>query len=128
MKTVDWFEDVLGFHKAVGQPIGEKPSFPPQHRTEFRLRFLREELDELETAIDDDDLVEAVDAITDIVYVAVGMAVECGVDLRPVWDEVQQTNMAKVGGPIREDGKQLKPEGWTPPNIQQAIAKGKLLK
>lgn len=61
---------------------------------------------------------EMIDALCDILYVTFGAAVAMGVDLDPFFAEVQRANMAKAGGPVREDGKRLKPPGWTPPDIK----------
>lgn len=63
------------------------------------------------------DLPKAMDAVADLVYVALGAAVTFGVHLGPIWTEVQRTNMAKEGGAVREDGKILKPPGWQPPDV-----------
>lgn len=63
------------------------------------------------------DAPETLDGLCDLLVVTYGMAVEMGVDLEPFFDEVHRTNMAKVGGPTREDGKRLRPPGWVPPDI-----------
>lgn len=60
--------------------------------------------------------------IIDLLVVTVGAGVEMGATLSPFWDEVQRANISKVGGPVRGDGKQLKPEGWKPPNIERILA------
>ncbi len=73
-----------------------------------------------ETDVDFD--IEAVaDGIADSIYVLVGAALAFGIPLDRVWSEVQRANMAKLGGTRREDGKILKPEGWQPPRIHEAI-------
>ncbi len=112
--------DVASFHLALDIPIGETPAI---RRPELRARLIEEEALETVTAIRLGDLVEAVDGLCDLLCVAYGAALEFGVDLRPFWDEVHRTNMAKQGGPVREDGKRLKPEGWTPPDIAGLLAK-----
>ena len=66
-------------------------------------------------------LAEIADGIADLVYVAIGTASTLGIDMEPVWEEVQLSNMAKVNGPVRPDGKRLKPEGWQPPQIERVI-------
>lgn len=91
----------------------------------LRCQALELELDEikgrLQVIIEDLpvrlDLPGAADALADIAYVAEGANLEFGIDSGPVLDEVHGANMAKVGGPIREDGKRLKPPGWQPPDI-----------
>ena len=69
------------------------------------------------------DLVEAIDGLCDIAVVTYGTAEDIGVDLEPFFDEVMRSNFAKVGGPVREDGKHLKPPGWTSPDIAGVLAK-----
>jgi len=105
---------VAEFHRALDIPIGDTPEL---RRKELRLGVISEEYVELCEAIEADDMVEAIDALCDLLYVIYGAAVEWGVDLEPFFQEVHRTNMNKVGGPTRADGKRLKPEGWQPPNI-----------
>lgn len=64
------------------------------------------------------DLPALVDATVDLDYVVEGLRVRLGVDGDPIWTAVHAANMAKRTGPIREDGKRLKPEGWTPPDVE----------
>lgn len=68
-----------------------------------------------------DVLVEVADGLADLIYVCLYTANAYGIDMEPVWNEVQRTNMAKKGGPIREDGKAMKPTGWEPPNIKAIL-------
>lgn len=70
---------------------------------------------------DKPDLVEVIDGLCDLIYVAYGAAIRSGVDLEPFFLEVHRSNMNKVGGGIREDGKIIKPEGWEAPNIAQIL-------
>lgn len=67
------------------------------------------------------DLAEAIDGLCDGLVVHYGTAVTLGVDLEPFFDEVNRTNSAKVGGPVRADGKRLKPPGWQPPRIREML-------
>lgn len=69
------------------------------------------------------DLPELADAWGDIDYVVEGARLEFGVDGVPIAAEIHRANMAKVGGPVRGDGKRLKPPGWTPPDIESVLAK-----
>ena len=71
----------------------------------------------------DVDLVEVADALGDSDYVNEGARLEFGINGLPVAEEIQRSNMAKVGGPVREDGKRLKPPGWTPPDIAEVLRK-----
>ena len=92
---------------------------------EMRFSLIEEELDELKEAYSEGDFIETVDALADLVYVSYGAAATIGVDLDDVLEEVHRSNMAKLddnGNPIlREDGKILKPEGWTPPDISGVL-------
>ncbi len=71
-------------------------------------------------------MVAVADGIIDSIYVLIGMGGEMGLDLAEVWRRVHLANMAKAGGPVREDGKRLKPEGWVPPDVEGAIFKDKV--
>lgn len=118
--------DVRAFHQATGTPVLNKPDFPSSDRIDLRNRLLDEELTEYAEAIEHDDIVELADAIADCIYILVGTALEFGIPLDRVWAEVQRSNMAKVDPATgkacrREDGKILKPEGWTPPDIEKAL-------
>jgi predicted HAD superfamily Cof-like phosphohydrolase len=111
--------DVADFHAAMEIPIGQTPAL---RRVELRMSLLGEELAEISRAVNRKDLVGAIDGLCDLVYVAYGAAVEWGIDLKPFWDEVHKANMAKTGGAKRADGKQLKPAGWKPPDIERILA------
>jgi predicted HAD superfamily Cof-like phosphohydrolase len=118
--------DLRAFHTACATPILTSPQFPTQDRIDLRDRLLKEEVKELDDAVVARDLVEVADALGDIIYIAVGTALEFGIPLDRVWAEIQRSNMAKVDpatGVVkkRADGKILKPEGWTPPDIAGAL-------
>jgi Uncharacterized protein conserved in bacteria len=115
-----WQEDVLEFHKEMDQTIGQSPAIRDK---ELRKRLIREEAKELLEAIEKDDLVKAIDAMCDLIYVVNGAAVAFGVNLQPFWEEVHRTNMAKKDGPIDANGKKLKPEDWSPPDIKGILQK-----
>ncbi len=129
MKFQDRMQKAIGeFHATIGQPIGD-PASPQLADYELRIKLIEEEAKETCDAIRDNDLIGAIDGVCDLVYVAIGAMVQAGIDLQPFFDEVHRTNMAKSGGPLREDGKRLKPPGWAPPDIagilrqQVALAK-----
>jgi predicted HAD superfamily Cof-like phosphohydrolase len=107
--------DILELHEALNLGVGE---YPRIRRPDLRISLIKEESKELCTAINEGDLVAAIDGMCDLIVVTYGTAVQFGIDLKPFWNEVQRTNLAKVGGPVREDGKVLKPPGWTPPDIE----------
>lgn len=120
-------QDVLAFAEATGDCLvaNRDPHPPGLTRRLTRLRLLREEVRELEDATDANDLEEVADAYADIVYIVLGSAIaHFGVErFARVWREVQRANMAKFvnGVKMRPDGKILKPEGWTPPDIAGAL-------
>jgi predicted HAD superfamily Cof-like phosphohydrolase len=115
-------EQVEDFHRAMEIPIGRDPLLLTGDRARLRISLINEEADEFAHALLNEDMLEQIDALCDLLYVTFGAAVELGVDLEPFFDEVQKANMAKVGGVKRADGKQLKPEGWLPPNHKMIFA------
>lgn len=95
---------VLEFHHTYGAEIGETVRELPAERVELRIGLIEEEfVKELIPALRSGDLVESVDAAIDILYVTFGLLVEMGVDAEPIFDEVQRSNMSKLG----EDGKPI---------------------
>ena len=113
------FKDIDRFHTACDQ----EPS--PENYSMY-LGLIKEEYDELITAIFDDDKVEQLDALVDILVVTMGAIRAGGFDGAGAWREVMATNFAKIDretGKVhkREDGKVLKPEGWTPPNLSPYV-------
>lgn len=113
--------DVSEFHRVMDVPICRYPEFPNERRIDLRKDLIDEEYNELLISIANRDIVETADAMVDLIYVIVGAAIEFGIPLAEVWDEVQRANMAKQGGPTRADGKKLKPAGWTPPDVARII-------
>lgn len=111
---------VRAFHLAMDAGAPAAPSlegFPGP----LRVALIDEEAAEFARAVADGDVVEMIDALCDLLYVTYGAAVSLGVDLEPFFDEVHRSNMAKVDGPVREDGKRLKPLGWQPPRIREIL-------
>lgn len=123
----DWFADVMEFHKEMDLLIGTTPKRPSPKIEGLRFALEEEEFAEMLRAVGNGDVPEMAKEIVDLIYVLIGRAVSYGIDLRPVWDAVQKANMAKVGGPIREDGKRLKPPGWEPPDIKGILERQKSL-
>lgn len=119
----DWQAMVREFHKKFGQPIGDKPQTIEMIRAAFRCVLIQEEFDELRSAMRSDDLPEIADALVDLLYVTIGAAVEYGIDLGPLFNEVHRTNMAKTGGGTRSDGKIKKPDCWKGPDIDGLLMK-----
>lgn len=111
--------DVMAFHYACNIPVmtGYPTTLPELRRPELRADLIREEAKETFKAIERGDLVESIDGLCDLLAVVYGAALEWGIDLEPFWREVHRTNLMKAGGPVRADGKRLKPKGWQPPQI-----------
>lgn len=114
--------DVGRFNEKFGVKERSAPGFPSEAEVQLRVELVAEEIEELSQAITNGDIVETADAIVDSIYVLIGMARVFGIDIRPIWQEVHRSNMKKDGGPTRQDGKILKPEGWEPPRIAEALA------
>lgn len=109
---------VRRFHEQFGQMVGPLNA-PRVGNGPFRARLIREEcVKELCKALIAGDLPKTADGYCDGMFVLVGGAVEDGIDLGPIFAAVCETNMAKEGGGIREDGKVLKPPGWVPPDVE----------
>lgn len=116
--------DVKEFQTAVGQNVGEKPAFPNGRERKLRMDLMLEEVKEYMESEDNEDLENLAKELADIIYITCGTAVSYGIPLDRVFSEVHASNMAKLvdGKPIRrEDGKILKPEGWTPPDVKKIL-------
>lgn len=119
----DWQKDVEACMRAHGQTVKLRPELPSDDVTALRIRLVEEEAAELVAALRRGDLVGIADNVADLVYVAVGTAAACGVRLSPVFDAVHAANMAKVGGPKRDDGKFMRPPGWQPADVAGVLAR-----
>jgi len=118
------FNDVKEFQVAFELNVGKSPNLPFAPERKLRVMLLREEFEEYIKAENEDDIVEIADALADLIYIACGTAVSYGIPLDKVFEEVHRSNMAKlVDGKVlrRKDGKILKPEGWTPPDIKKIL-------
>ena len=119
------FESVKVFMRTFGQEIKDKPSFPSKKITQLRYSLIKEELNELKEAIDQNNLKEVADALTDILYVTYGAGHSFGIDLDACFTEVQNSNMSKLGSdgkPIyNEDGKVLKGPKYFKPNLSKFV-------
>lgn len=93
----DALNDVAEFHETFELPIEENPLIPARERCELRVNLLQEELDELKEAINNNDLVEVADALSDLQYVLSGAVLEFGLGkkFKSLFDEVQRSNMSK---------------------------------
>lgn len=116
---------VREFHDAFGVPVLPRAQLPAASRRELRIRILREEFEEYNHGELGDDIVEIADALGDMAYIIAGTALEYGIPLDRVLDEIHRANMAKLGPDgkpiLRDDGKVIKPKGWQPPDIERAL-------
>ena len=120
------FNKVGTFMKTFGQEVKTKPSFSSDKINKLRLDLIKEELDELQEAMKNNDLLEVADALTDILYVTYGAGHAFGVDLDKCFDEVQNSNMSKLGEngePIYNDsGKVMKGPNYFKPNLSKFVS------
>ena len=120
------FESVKKFMETFGQEIREKAGFPNEKITSLRYDLIKEELDELKEAMDNKDIKEVADALTDILYVTYGAGHAFGVDLDKCFEEVQNSNMSKLGSdgkPIyNEKGKVMKGPNYFKPDLTKFVA------
>ena len=120
------FELVGDFMEAMDQEVLIYPVFPEEHIQRLRIDLIEEELDELRLGIDNQDIVEVADALTDLLYVVYGAGQALGIDLDECFQEVHQSNMSKLGqdGRVikREDGKVLKPDTYFPPDLKSVLS------
>ena len=120
------FDSVKKFMKTFGQEVKEKAGFPNEKTTSLRYDLIKEELDEFKEALDKKDLKEVADALTDILYVTYGAGHAFGIDLDKCFEEVQNSNMSKLGEdgkPIyNEKGKVLKGPKYFKPNLKKFVA------
>ena len=119
------FDDVKIFMETFGQRVRTTPQFPDQKTMRLRLDLIKEELKELEEAMNNKDLKEIADALTDILYVTYGAGYAYGINLDKCFKEVQRSNMSKLGSdgkPIyNKNGKVMKGPNYTPPNLKQFV-------
>ena len=120
------FESVKKFMQTFGQEVRTKASFPNDKIISLRLDLIREELSELEEAIEKKDIKEVADALTDILYVTYGAGHAFGMNLDKCFEEVQNSNMSKLGSdgkPIyNEHGKVMKGPNYFKPNLNKFVA------
>jgi predicted HAD superfamily Cof-like phosphohydrolase len=120
------FESVRKFMEIFGQEIKEKAEFPNEKITSLRYDLIKEELQELKEALDNKDIKEVADALADILYVTYGAGHAFGIDLDKCFEEVQNSNMSKLGPngkPIyNEQGKVMKGPNYFKPNLSKFVA------
>ena len=120
------FNKVGTFMKTFGQEVKTKPSFSTDKINKLRIDLIKEELDELQEAMKNNDLLEVADALTDILYVTYGAGHAFGIDLDMCFDEVQNSNMSKLGEngePIyNESGKVMKGPNYFKPDLSKFVS------
>lgn len=141
--SLNWARDVRDFHKACGTVDPTEPTWPSYKKRSLRYHLQFEEGNELASELLPEHclpvgqflphpvgsrahLAALAKEIADVVYVAIGTALSCGIPLDKVWAEVHASNMAKVDPstgmvPRRDDGKILKPKGWQKPDIERVL-------
>ena len=119
------FDKVGIFMKTFGQEVKTKPSFSTDKINKLRIDLIKEELNELTEAMNNKDLLEVADALTDILYVTYGAGHALGINLDKCFQEVQNSNMSKLdenGKPIfNEQGKVMKGPNYFKPNLSKFV-------
>jgi predicted HAD superfamily Cof-like phosphohydrolase len=113
---------VEDFHRAFDIILNPFPTVVDERTRELRVRLIQEEFDELKEAIAAEDLPSIAKEMADLLYVVYGTAVSYGIDMEPVFREVHRSNISKVGGHKREDGKWVKPATYSPARIEPILA------
>ena len=120
------FKSVKKFMETFGQEVKEKAEFPSEKIMDLRYDLIKEELSELKEAIDKKDIKEVADALTDILCVTYGAGHAFGIDLDKCFEEVQNSNMSKLGNdgkPIyNEKGKVMKGPNYFKPDLNKFVA------
>jgi len=127
---------VADFHRAIGDTLAQSPTVPTAELLRLRLTLLEEEMAEVKEAAGElaarlpqaapADLVPLAHELTDLLYVTYGALLALGVNPDVTFAEVHRVNMHKSTGPRRADGKQLKPKGWQPADLQSALGLGQV--
>jgi predicted HAD superfamily Cof-like phosphohydrolase len=120
------FEMVKQFHIAMELPISSISHVGDAFITKRRVRLILEELTEYMEAVDEGDLIKIADALADLEYVVLGSAVEHGIPLDRVFEEVHRSNMSKKGGTLDGGGKYIKPDTYSPVDLSWLLPCGKI--
>jgi len=119
------FQSVKKFMQTFGQEVKNKAEFPNEKIVKLRYELIKEELEELNQAINDKDIKEVADALTDILYVTYGAGHAFGIDLDKCFNEVQKSNMSKLGSdgkPVyNEIGKVMKGPNYFKPDLNKFL-------
>ena len=112
---------VAEFHQAFDIAREPFPAIPDEATRMLRVRLIQEEFDELQEALGRGDTVAVAKELADLLYVVYGTAVSCGINMEPVFREVHRSNMSKVGGHKRADGKWVKPASYSPARLEPIL-------
>lgn len=118
---------VEAFHRTFDIIASERPSLIDERTKALRIRLIQEEFEELKEAMAQDDLPSIAKEMADLLYVVYGTAVSYGIDMDRVFREVHRSNMSKVGGCKREDGKWVKPPTYSPAVIAPILAEQEIV-
>ena len=110
------------FHKKFDILVQVSPTAASEETKRLRIRLIQEEFDELKESMAEGNLAALAKEMADLLYVVYGTAVSYGIDMDPVFREVHRSNLSKVGGYKREDGKWVKPPTYSPANIEPLLA------
>ena len=113
---------VEAFHRTFDIVVSPVPTVVGGGTRELRVKLIQEEFDELKEALATEDLSSIAKEMADLLYVVYGTAVSYGIDMDPVFREVHRSNMSKLGGYKREDGKWVKPATYSPARIEPILA------
>lgn len=125
-------DSVREFHAVAGSPFPKEPVLPVPEMLALRRTLIEEEYKEVMVAFErltavtefhnlDESLAPLLHELADLLYVTYGAMLVCGVDADAIFAEVHAANMRKTGGPLRADGKLLKPPDWQPANVQKVV-------
>lgn len=125
------FEKICQFQEAIGSKRPPLPTVPDTKQLLLRLKLIQEEYAESMAAAEPlnngstqrADLAKFAHELADLLYVVYGTFAVCGIDADAIFSEIHRANMAKMGGPLRPDGKLLKPQGWQPANVLNILEK-----
>ena len=109
------------FHEQFDIHVAAQPTLPDESTQKLRIGLIHEEFNELQEALNAKDLPAIAKELADLLYFVYGTAVSCGIDMDPVFREVHRSNMSKVGGYKRDDGKWVKPPTYSPAEIHTIL-------
>jgi predicted HAD superfamily Cof-like phosphohydrolase len=113
----DYYELVKNFHREFNLPIGMSPQNISLKQFSLRIRIILEELSEYSKAVGENNIVKIADGLGDVLWVVFGTAVEHGLPMDKIFEEIAKSNMSKIGGHLDDSGKWIKPETYKPVNL-----------